>query len=64
MKSIDDKNIKESILDCNKKVAPSLDTFLGTYLDTLILFNISKQTGLNDINSSILSKKMELFSIL
>lgn len=54
MKSIDDKNIKESILDCNKKVAPSLDTFLGTYLDTLILFNISKQTGLNDINSSIL----------
>ena len=54
MKSIDDKNIKESILDCNKKVAPSLDTFLGTSLDNLILFNISEQTGLDEVNSLIL----------
>ena len=52
MKSIDDKNIKESILDCNKKVAPSLDTFLGTYLDTLILFNISEKSSITFIRLS------------
>lgn len=54
MKSIDDKNIKESILDCNKKVSPGFNTVWGTSLDNLILFNISEQTGLDEVNSLIL----------
>lgn len=54
MKSIDDKNIKESILDCNKKVSPGFNTVWGTSLNNLILFNISEQTGLDEVNSLIL----------
>ena len=54
MKSIDDTNIEESILNCNKKVSPGFNTVWGTSLNNLILFNISEQTGLDEVNSFIL----------
>ena len=55
MKNIDNIDIKDCILDCNKKTTPTISTIWGVYLDSFILFNIGKQIEtLLKLNDSIL----------